>query len=98
MGTKHPHYDVIVAWANGEEIQFRKFHDEEWKDHAPTITPRFYEDYEYRIKPNTVKKEAWVNVYSGNHKESYDTKNEADKAAIGRKRYACIRIEWEEEI
>lgn len=47
---KHPHADTIIAWANGAKIQAR-WGSSEWAD-APA--PRWYHDYEYRIKPNNV--------------------------------------------
>ena len=98
MNNTHKHRDVIIAWANGEEIQF-KWHDE-WHDWDERDSPAFYEESEYRIKPKRVKKEGWVNVYPGNflcyfyNKKHADASNEIEK----HKRVACIRIEWEEEV
>lgn len=48
--TKHPHYDVIIAWAEGAEVQvFRHEYDGYyWED---TATPNFNIDFDYRIKP-----------------------------------------------
>lgn len=55
--AKHKHYDVIIAYANGAEIQYLIV-DEVWKD---TKNPLFYEDVEYRVKPKPkVKKWRWV--------------------------------------
>jgi hypothetical protein len=102
MGTKHKHYDVIVAWAAGEEIEYQTALGV-WK---PTCGPPLNEFETFRIKPKRVKKEGWVNVFK------YPT-NSADRAAIVSNafftkeaadaelglinRIACIRIEWEEE-
>ena len=47
----HPHKfkDVIVAWANGEEIEFRDpIFSTEWK---PIKNPSWLVDTEYRVKP-----------------------------------------------
>ena len=44
---KHKHADLIIAWANGAEIQFRNRY-EEWDD---AIKPSWDNDTEYRIKP-----------------------------------------------
>ena len=47
----HPHKfkDVIVAWANGEEIEFRDpIFSTEWK---PIKNPAWLVDIEYRVKP-----------------------------------------------
>ena len=50
MGIKHPHYDVIVAWAAGEEVEI-KDDDGVWVSFKNTKHVIFYEDMEYRIKP-----------------------------------------------
>jgi len=43
---KHKHYDAIIAWANGAEIQ------RQYPDFWDFIkTPQWYEDHVYRIKP-----------------------------------------------
>lgn len=93
MGTKHPHYDVIVAWAAGEEIEI--YEHEKWRDWSKNYPP-IYEDQEYRIKPKRVKKEGWVNVYRCDPRIN-ETKELADFNSVS-SRVACIRIEWEEEV
>jgi hypothetical protein len=45
---KHKHYDMIVAWAEGKQIQFNAL-DNNWKPVGSC--PIWVEDYEYRIKP-----------------------------------------------
>jgi hypothetical protein len=46
---KHKHYDTIVAWAEGKQIQWRDPKDDErWSD---IKIPNWLEDCEYRIKP-----------------------------------------------
>lgn len=47
---KHKHYDVIVAWANGEQIQVNQVG--EWCD---IPTPAFNPYQEYRVKPKEVR-------------------------------------------
>ena len=95
MGTKHKHYDAIVAWANGEEIQHELKGD--WVD---INEPDWYETVNYRIKPKRVKKEGWVNVYSDKY-EDYEVRYHRTQYAADRHatpgRITCIRIEWEEE-
>ena len=96
MGEKHRHYDVIVAWAAGEEIEFKRpGHLWQYAGQSPT----WGADNEYRIKPKTVKKEGWVNVYPGNFLCYFHSKVHADKSdEVGKdKRVACVHIEWEEE-
>lgn len=95
MGTKHKHYDVIVAWAAGEEVEYQTALGV-WK---PTCGPPLNEFETFRIKPKRVKKEGWVNVYPGNFLCYFHSKVHADKSdEVGKdKRVACVRIEWEEE-
>jgi hypothetical protein len=94
MGTKHKHYDVIVAWAAGEEIQY--FWGFQWRDWEETSCPAFTGTAEWRIKPKRVKKEGWVNAYETGYGNLFPTKEQADNCG-SRWRTACIRIEWEEE-
>ena len=99
MGTKHKHYDVIVAWAAGEEIQY--FWGFQWRDWDETSCPAFTGTAEWRIKPKRVKKEGWVNVYADSvlGLKAYQTEEEANKQRDEKSRLfcACVRIEWEEE-
>ena len=48
MTTRHKHADVIIAWANGAEIERRDTPTKNWR---PAPTPGWYEDCEYRVKP-----------------------------------------------
>lgn len=95
MGTKHKHYDVIVAWANGEKCEFFSPITEKWEPLNPNSVPAFYEDYQYRIKPKRVKKEGWANVFPA---FIYSSKESADGGFDADKRIACIRVEWEQEV
>ena len=45
---RHKHYDVIVAWAEGKEIQVK--HEGRWTNWDYAIPP-YHNEYEYRIKP-----------------------------------------------
>lgn len=45
---KHKHADLIIAWANGAEIQVKN--DGNWTD----IEPSWLKNKEYRIKPERV--------------------------------------------
>lgn len=96
MGTKHKHYDVIVAWAAGEEIEYQTALGV-WK---PTYGPPLNENETFRIKPKRVKKEGWVNVYPDKY-EDYEVRYHRTQYAADRHatpgRITCIRIEWEEE-
>jgi hypothetical protein len=101
MGTKHRHYDVIVAWAAGEEVEYWSDSSEKW---YPCVGDVIFRDhFQYRIKPKLVKKEGWMNVYDTDSSNVvawvshvYPTERDAMHCAYpGRK--ACIRITWEEE-
>jgi hypothetical protein len=48
---KHIHADLIHAWANGAEIEVRRSKNAPW-DRCET--PRWYSDFEYRIKQEPV--------------------------------------------
>ena len=47
---KHKHYDLIVAWAEGKDIQFRAYSDSDWED-VDMNGEEWYVHYIYRIKP-----------------------------------------------
>ena len=93
MGTRHKHADVIIAWANGAEVEYWNESLREWREHD---WPRWYEHLIYRIKAKRVKKEGWVNVYPSYCGSVHRTEKEANKSALGT-RVACVRIEWEED-
>lgn len=99
MGTPHKHRDVIIAWANGEEIQYLE--GEQWFDYTDEWTPPFRMRSHWRIKPKRVKREGWVNLYrlgGGSARTAtgvWDTKDEAIEE--GHLSVACVRIEWWEE-
>jgi hypothetical protein len=100
MGERHMHADVIIAWANGEEIEYEYNGEWHWITHSDP--PAWLSDRRYRIKPKLVKKEAWVNVYPKTEGfdligYAYSTEERANHHSIIHKRKTCIRIEWEEE-
>jgi hypothetical protein len=47
---KHKHYDLILAWAAGAQIQYLSFITNEWHD-CPGNNPPWHEKATYRIKP-----------------------------------------------
>lgn len=103
MGTRHKHADIIHAWAEGEEIEYRAIPGEgEWCTLPPSAMT-WCDIAEYRIKPKIVKREGWVNVYKAGPiwaaalSHAFYTKKEADQDTVC-DRVACIRIEWEEEV
>ena len=54
MGQRHKHADVIIAWAEGKDVQVWDRGPKRWCD-VNSRTPNFYEDWEYRIKPPAKK-------------------------------------------
>lgn len=63
----HKHKDVIIAWANGAEIQHRSPSTKLWTDND---TPCWIGSYDYRVKPREFKEGAWYPVVShGGYKE-----------------------------
>lgn len=56
MGKRHKWADVIIAWANGERVQFKN-NIGHWVDYPLSImgTPSFHDPHsEWRIKPRTI--------------------------------------------
>ncbi len=62
MGNKHRWYDVIVAWASGEKIQFSYNGSDKWQNYVsdcnkPDFIPAFnHELMEWRVKPSAIIK------------------------------------------
>lgn len=54
--ARHFHADLIIAWAEGAEIQ--RFCGDGWYDDSDT--PGWFEDCEYRIKPKNTEVEGIV--------------------------------------
>lgn len=98
--TQHKHYKEIIAWAEGHEIQSRCNAIGLWVDNP---RPGFAHNVEYRIKPKTVKREGWVNIYrmhDGNSIECGCVVHETEQEALscaGMQAIATAKIEWEEE-
>lgn len=55
---KHPHAEVIKAWADGKAIEFRSYESLPWTllktQEESKVCPEFRKDHEYRIKPDEV--------------------------------------------
>lgn len=54
MGQRHKHADVIIAWAEGKDVQVWDEGPKCWCD-VTTSTPSFFEDRKYRVKPPAEK-------------------------------------------
>lgn len=56
MNDRHPHYDVIVAWAEGKTIQAWNAGLRVWYDWTiDHVAPAFTRDGKYRVKPEVSK-------------------------------------------
>lgn len=91
----HKHADLIHAWADGAEIQFKDCAGD-WND---IDKPTWCSNVEYRIKPRTVTKVGWVNIYRQPsivlccvHPTEKAAKKMASVEVI-----ATVKVEWEEE-
>lgn len=60
---KHKHYDVIMAYTNGEKIEVKTALGN-WEE---IETPTFYEALEYRVKKEPQKEVYGFNVYQRNN-------------------------------
>ena len=100
MGTPHKHRDVIIAWANGEEIEH--LDEQGWFvwDSSVGFTPDF-NCGNWRIKPKIVKKQANVAVYKlkdGSYKVQLLFFGDMHFTIEGSTMVTRQPIEWEEEV
>lgn len=102
MGIPHPHREIIHAWAEGAEIQTRLDASVMWTD-VVSDSPSFSPTFEYRVKPRTVKREGWVNIYRAHGCEIpsaatvHATEEAAKTFAVSDGLAATVKIEWSEE-
>lgn len=59
---KHKHCDVIKAWADGTEVQWKDRASDTWIDWKSTYCPGFDMNTDYRVKPE--KKQLWARPYT----------------------------------
>ena len=99
MGQRHKHADVIIAWAEGKDVQVWDFTQNEWGD-VTTESPTWCEGWKYRIKPPAKKYrvalfESDTSIY---YTSTADTPEDADFYEKGRGfvRWLTDWIEYEE--
>ncbi len=51
MTQRHKHADLIIAWANGAEMQVRDSSGGPWLSYESGENPSWSNDFEYRVKP-----------------------------------------------
>lgn len=83
MTTKHKHYDCIIAWAEGKQIEYYASGVDKW---FFVQSPNWIESIQYRIKPEEKKKiKMWlvlIQNYSGQYFSSsmyYTSIEQAEK-------------------
>ena len=55
----HKHKDLIIAWANGSEIEYKNFRGN-WND---ATSPDWSEEIEYRIKSKRMKSNKTFDIH-----------------------------------
>lgn len=98
MSKRHKHADVIIAWAEGKDVQVWDEGAKCWGD-VKTSTPAFIEDWEYRIKPPTKKyRVALFNNNGDIYTSTADTTEDANfcEKGPGFIRWLTDWIEYEE--
>lgn len=69
MGTPRKHKELIVAWAEGAEIEYRYKDEEAW---AKCPIPSWYAHVQYRIKPEPIKTARYKEVlYYNEHRGAW---------------------------
>ena len=101
MNKRRKHADIIHAWAEGEEIEWRELGFDRWFPVRTGASPAWSADYEYRIKPKIVKREGWVALFNNGRDfpsccgiyETEELCREVNGSTV-----KVVRIEWEEEV
>lgn len=65
MNKRHKHADVIIAWAEGAEIECRTSPDRPWTPMTNTSSWYGFDDVEYRVKPSPVIRKFRVALING---------------------------------
>lgn len=61
------HFDILLAYANGAEVQYKLKDEENWKE----STPLFEEYLEYRVKPSKAEATKPKGQWKPEHRETY---------------------------
>lgn len=80
MNKPHLHAEVIIAWANGAEIEYSNAHyPSEWRE-IENGTPSWSEHFQYRVKPKTVVKYHGIMQGTDGYEEMNHTTGYYDEA------------------
>jgi hypothetical protein len=96
---KHKHYDMIVAWAEGKQIQNFNENTGEWQD---LIAPPYWiQNFQYRIKPEEKQPVVrWLWAYKTTcgwvATSSFYTDSEAEGSKLERIKLEYTRTEFPE--
>ena len=74
MTQRHKHADVIIAWANGAEVECRGQPSRGW---LTATNPGWNEEYEYRVKPLAKKYRVALFKDPGYYTSTVDTQEDA---------------------
>jgi hypothetical protein len=79
MTTPHKHADVLIAIAEGREVECRHNDCRGWVTREPSCNPLSYPEYEWRVKPVPVIRVEWLqrggNCYlNGIESDNWDIK------------------------
>lgn len=75
---RRPHYDLIIAWANGAEVECKYYPTNDW---TSVNNPSWLGHFEYRIKPTNPEKEKLEQLISDMDKQLTDAKNRLKEIA-----------------
>lgn len=82
MGQRHKHADVIIAWAEGKDVQVWNLVNSRWEAVEKRV-PDFLQGNEYRIKPPAKKCRVALFRFSNEEAPTYtastDTQEGADR-------------------
>ena len=100
MGQRHKHADVIIAWANGAEIEYRARPDRPWMPMTNTSSWYGYDGVEYRIKPPAKKFRVALLTVPDDVEFTKRASNEDDASILERRpgfiRWLTDWVEYEE--
>ncbi len=93
---KHPHHDVLVAIAEGREVEYRYMDlpstPSHWLSYTGIISPLSNPELMWRIKPEPcVPRVIWVNDYGDYPMYAWSCEAEADDRA-SEDRIACRKF------
>ena len=96
MNQRHKHADVIHAWAEGAEIEYRSHIDGGW---VVTSAPKWLEEYEYRVKPPAKKYRVALIKGADHYTTTADTETDASfiSCSAGFVRWLTDWVEYEKK-